>query len=87
MVFTQVTARGANMKSLVTNNETEFKFLNFRAYQKILKLSQPNENREKNSSSERRSERDTSYSVFTPLQKPFELGQAKSKFASIRFGK
>ena len=38
MGFTQTTARGANFKSLVANDETEVKILTFRTYYKIVKL-------------------------------------------------
>ena len=32
MDFMQVTARGTNIKSLATNDETEFKIITFRTY-------------------------------------------------------
>ena len=38
MGFTQTTARGANFKSLVANDETAFNVLKFRTYQKVVKL-------------------------------------------------
>ena len=38
MGFTQTTARGANFKSLVANDEREFKILTFRTNRKIVKL-------------------------------------------------
>jgi hypothetical protein len=38
MGFKQVTARGANIKSLGANEERVFKIVSFRAYQKTVKL-------------------------------------------------
>ena len=38
MGFTQITARGANVKILVADNERDLKILAFRTYYKIMKL-------------------------------------------------
>ena len=70
MGFIQVTARGANIKSLVTNNERKLKIFNFSGLLENSKMkSQPNGYREKNSSSGKKFERDTSYCVLKPTRR------------------
>jgi len=72
----QVTAQRVNIKSLVTNDERKLKILNSSDLLENSKIdSQPNGNSQKNSSTHVNEER------------PFGLGQVKSKFASIRYGK
>jgi hypothetical protein len=72
----QVTARRVNIKPLVTYDERKLKIFNSSGLLENGTMdSQPIGNREKNLSTHVNEER------------PFGLGQMKSKFASIRFGK
>ena len=72
----QITAQRVNIKSLITNDERKLKTFNSSNLLENSEIdSQPIWNSEKNLSTHFNEER------------PFGLGQVKSKFASIQFGK
>lgn len=88
MAFIQVTAWGTNIKSLVTNDETEFKILNFRTYQKIVQLTVSRlETVRKIPILGRNLNGVPTTGVYTSQEEAVRLGQGKLELASFRFGK
>ena len=79
MWFTQTTARGANVKTLVANDETAFNVLNFQTYQKIVTLTD-NQNGNLEKKFKQWKEIRTVVRTNVKDQKPFRQSEVKSRF-------